>query len=102
MPDLETLLRTLYFRGDPRISVLESFQRKPYTYVKVVINDGKHDIIVQTITEDYAFPFQDAAMKAAVHSALKKAADIITKSALAPVIKSLGGGSFYSGFWLDP
>ena len=101
MPNLETLLRTLYFRGDPRIQILESFQKEPYTYVKVIINDGKHDIIVQEIAS-YPFGFhghEKDAMKAAVHNAIKKAADLITEQVLAPIIQKLGGGSFCFETW---
>lgn len=103
MPDLGTLLWKLYARGTSRISVLECFQRDPYTYVKVVINVGEHDIVIQEITE-YASSFRNHkldAMREAMQSTLKKAADLITKQALAPVIKSLGGGSFYSGTWRE-
>lgn len=101
MSKLETVLWKLYIQGDPRIQVVESFQKEPHTYVKVIINDGKHDIVIQEIAT-YPFAFrghEKDALKAAVHNALKKAADLITDSAPAPVIKELSGGSFYSGFW---
>lgn len=88
MARLDPILWNLYLRGDPRISVLESFQSKPFTYVKLVVNDGEHDIVVQVITE-YPFPFdshKDDALKNAIHSAIKKVVDIITAQILAPVI----------------
>lgn len=85
---LEAILWKLYIKGDPRISVLESFQKVPYTYVKVVVNDGKHDIIVQDIAA-YPFAYQKYeknALNAAVQNALEKAADLITESALTVMI----------------
>ena len=87
MSKLGNVLWKLYLKGDSStILVLDYFQREPYTYVKVVVNDGKRDIIIQTITEDHASPFQSVALHGAIQSAIEKAADIITAQALAPVI----------------
>jgi len=89
MSKLEAALRDLYyFRRDPRILMIESFQKEPHTYVKVAINDGKHDIIIQEIAT-YPFAFrghEKEAMVAAMQNVLKKAADIIIEQTLAPVI----------------
>lgn len=97
MPSLETVLWKLYVQGDSRISVLESFQRDPYTYVKVAVNADEHDIIVQEIAA-YAPSFATHkldAMKEAMQSALKKAANIITKQALAPIMENLSNDPVY-------
>ena len=94
MSNLETTLWELYLRSDSRISVLESFQSAPYTYVKLFVDDGKHGITVQEIT-NYPHPFhshKDEALKAAIQSALKKVADLITAQALAPMIMEFFGG----------
>ena len=86
MTKLETVLWKLYIHGDPRISVLESFQNDPYTYVKVFVDDGTHGITVQEITK---YTHKLDAMKEAMQSALKKAANLITEHMLAPVIAEL-------------
>ena len=108
MSRLETTLWELYLRGDPRISVLESFQSAPYTYVKVFVDDGTHGITVQEITS-YPFPFcnnedaalnKDEALNGAVLSALKKVADLITERVLISTIKSFtADGDFTQGPW---
>ena len=90
MGNLETTLWELYLRGDSRISVLESFQSAPYTYVKVFVDDGEHGITVQEIT-NYPHPFhnhRDEALKAAIQNTLKKVADLIIERILAPVIEN--------------
>ena len=95
MPSLEAVLLELYEKGDPRISLLSWFQRAPYTYVKVVINDGEHDIFVQEI-RGYPHCFcghEDEALNNTIRSALQKAAGILTQRALASMIK---------GFSSDP
>lgn len=84
MTKLETILWELYLQGDPRISVLASFQEGPYTYVKVAVNDGKHDVTVEQIEEEV--DDKDLALNITIQSAIEKAADIITARALAPVI----------------
>ena len=90
MSKLETTLWELFLRGDSRISVLESFQSAPYTYVKLFVDDGEHGITVREIT-NYPHPFhnhKDEALKAAIQSALKKVAALIGERVLAPVIES--------------
>lgn len=74
MPSLEAVLWKLYERGDPRISLLSSFQSDIYTYVKIVINDGEHDIVVEEIT--------DSGFKFTIQRAFDKAIVIITERAL--------------------
>jgi len=89
MSRLNSVLWELYLRGDPRISVIDSFQQNSLSYVKVVVNDGSHDIMVQEIT-GYPFTFlghEKEALNDAIEKALVKAADIITQRAIAPVIK---------------
>ena len=78
MSKLGMVLWDRFTLGDRRISVFESFQSDPHTYVKVVVNDGDHDIVVQAIT-DYPF-FQgneNTALGFAIQAALEKAADVI-------------------------
>ena len=90
MSRLNSVLWELYLRGDPRISVIDSFQQNSLTYVKVIVNDGSHDIMVQEIT-GYPFTFlghENEALNDAIKKALEKVADIITERAVAPVIKS--------------
>ena len=87
MSRLERVLWGLYIRGDTRISVLESFQSEPHTYVKVFVDDGTHGITVQEITI-YPFPFcnnRDLALQSAIRSALEKAADVIRAQAFVPI-----------------
>jgi len=90
MSRLSTVLWELYLHGDPRISVIDYFQQDSLTYVKVIVNDGSHDTLVQEIT-GYPFIFlghEKEALNDAIEKALVKAADIITQRAIAPVIKS--------------
>ena len=90
MSKLETTLWELFLRGDSRISVLESFQSAPYTYVKLFVDDGEHGVTVQEIT-NYPHPFhnhKDEALKAAIQNTLKKVAKLITERILAPIIES--------------
>ena len=102
MSNLETTLWELYLQGDSRISVLESFQSAPYTYVKVFVDDGTHGITVQEIT-NYPHPFhnhKDEALKATIQSALKKVADLITERLLISIIKRFtADGGFTQGPW---
>ena len=108
MSKLETVLWELYLRGDSRISVLESFQSAPYTYVKLFVDDGTHGITVQEIT-NYPHPFhnhedaalnKDEALNGAVLSALKKVANLITERALISTIERLtASGDFTQGAW---
>lgn len=84
MPKLETILWELYKQGDSRISVLESFQSEPYTYVKVFVDDGTHGITVQEIT-NYPYPFSlhaDKALKDAVRAAIEKVSHRIAERLL--------------------
>ena len=79
MGNLETTLWELFLRGDSRISVLESFQNDPHTYVKVFVDDGTHGITVQEVTS-YPYSFcnnEGAALKFTIRKALEKVADII-------------------------
>jgi len=90
MSRLSNVLWELYLHSDPRISVLDYFQQNSLTYVKIIVNDGKHDILVQEIT-GYPFTFlghEKEALNDAIKKALEKVADIITERAVAPVIKS--------------
>lgn len=90
MSRLSTVLWELYLHDDPRISVIDSFQQDSLTYVKIIVNDGSHDIMVQEIT-GYPFTFlghENEALNDAIKKALEKVADIITERAVAPVIKS--------------
>jgi len=90
MSRLSTVLWELYLHDDPRISVIDDFQQDPLTYVKVIVNDGSHDVMVQEIT-GYPFTFlghENEALNDAIKKALEKVADIITEKIIAPVIKS--------------
>ena len=92
MSKLENILWECFLRGDPRISVLESFQSEPYTYVKVFVDDGTHGITVQEIVS-FPHPFHKSeALKVAIQTALKKVADLIIERTLAPVIESFSSG----------
>ena len=92
MRELEAVLWKLYKQGDPRILVLESFQSRPHTYVKVVVNNGTHDISVQRIVE-YPYTYnKDKALNNAIRCTLSHAADLITERMLAPVIAELTCG----------
>lgn len=93
MTKLEIILWQLYLEGDPRISVLEFFQEGPYTYVKIVINDGEHDVTVEKIEEEVFAVGKDIALNTTIRSALKKATDIITARVLAPVIAEFSSDS---------
>ena len=91
MSKLETVLWELYERDDPRISLLSSFQSFPYTHVKIVVNDGRHDIIVEEIA-DHMYTFhshKDEALEDTIKSALKKAAHLIIEYACASIITKL-------------
>jgi len=90
MSRLSNVLWELYLHGDSRISVIDYFQQDSLTYVKVIVNDGSHDVMVQEIT-GYPFAFlghEKEALNDAIKKALKKVANIITEKAIAPVIKS--------------
>ena len=90
MSRLSTVLWELYLHDDPRISVIDDFQQDPLTYVKVIVNDGSHDVMVQEIT-GYPFTFlghENEALNDAIKKALENAANIIAERAIAPVIKS--------------
>ena len=90
MSRLSTVLWELYLHGDLRISVIDYFQQDSLTYVKVIVNDGSHDVMVQEIT-GYPFTFlghENEALNDAIKKALEKVAGIITEKAVAPVIKS--------------
>jgi len=89
MSRLSTVLWELYLKGDSRISVIDYFQQDSLTYVKVIVNDGSHDVMVQEIT-GYPFTFlghEKEALNDAIKKALEKVANIITEKAIAPVIK---------------
>lgn len=91
MPDLSAVLWKLYERSDPRVSLLSSFQSFPFTYVKTVINYGKHDIVVEEI-KDHMYTFhshKNEALADTIKHALKKVANLIIEHACAPVIAEL-------------
>lgn len=91
MEKLEAILWELYSRDDPRVSLLSSFQSFPYTHIKIVVNDGKHDIVVEEIA-DHMYTFhnhKDEALADTIKSALKKVANLIIEHACASIITEL-------------